>query len=228
MRRVVVNVATGSYVRGQERLRQAVESQADFLSWADVMPPGSPSHTDVPYAFKAWAILRALDAGHETILWADSSMLPISPLGPLFERIEAEGYWISRNGWMNHQWTADDAYSLLYPGISTEQAREQNRQVEHVVATAFGLSANGLGRKIFDQYLMHARDGSFRGPWKNGPVAARQAPCGPTECLGHRHDQTALSVIAWRSGCVLTNPPQVFAYRGGETAETILVADGSY
>jgi len=48
---------------------------------------------------------------------------------------------------------------------------------------------------------------------------------------GHRHDQTAASVIAWRLGFELTNPPNIFAYgRAGEAHDerTILLADGSY
>ena len=61
-------------------------------------------------------------------------------------------------------------------------------------------------------------------PWRNTP----ETPCGDAGVLGHRHDQTALSVIAWQQGLKLTNPPEIFAYKGCETAETILIADGAY
>jgi hypothetical protein len=189
------------------------------------MPPGSPSHRDVPYAFKAHAIKQALDRGADLILWADSSILPIRSLEPLWQRIEAEGYWISRNGWKNSEWTADSAYPLL--GVT----REENDQIPHVVATSFGLNLrHETGRRMFERYLELANNGAFRGPWTNGPqsVDGRRGPCGPASTRGHRHDQTALSVIAWREGCVLTDPPSVFAYRGGETEQTILVADSSY
>ena len=65
----------------------------------------------------------------------------------------------------------------------------------------------------------------------NGRHEKRMAPCGipgPLDVLGHRHDQTALSVIAWRLGCVLDAPPDTFAYKGGENEKTILIADGAY
>jgi hypothetical protein len=46
--------------------------------------------------------------------------------------------------------------------------------------------------------------------------------------LGHRWDQTVASVLAWRLGMTFTDPPKFFAYKGAETAETLLVADGAY
>ena len=55
--------------------------------------------------------------------------------------------------------------------------------------------------------------------------AGVEPPQGP-DVLGHRHDQTALSVIAWRLGVQLTNCPRWFSYAGGETEETCLIAKG--
>ena len=55
--------------------------------------------------------------------------------------------------------------------------------------------------------------------------------------LGHRHDQTAASVIAWRLRMKLTDPPIPFAYARtrddgtvhieDQDERTILMADGS-
>lgn len=224
MNRYILNVATGPFVRGQQRLL-ANSQGAQWLAWTNQMPPGSPSHRDVPYAFKAHAIQQAAQRGADLILWADASILPIRSLEPLWQRIETDGYWIGRNGWKNSQWTADSAYPLL--GIS----REENELVPHVVAGTFGLNLRSeIGQRIFSQYLQYAVNGAFKGPWKNGPrsIDGMSGPCGPATTLGHRHDQTALSVVAWRVGCVLTNPPDVFSYRGGETEQTILVADSNY
>lgn len=213
----IVNVATGDhYVKGQKRL---LASGVPVLAWTNVLPAGSPPHSQVPYAFKAFALQDAAARGNSLLLWADASILPIAPLGPLFERIARDGYWLSRNGWMNSEWTADAAYADL--GIS----REDNASVPHVVATTFGLSTNhSMGRAILAEYLRLAKTKAFCGPWRNCP----QTPCGGPEVLGHRHDQTALSVIAWKLSLKLTNPPEIFAYKGGETDETILLAAGDY
>lgn len=218
MRGCVVNVATGRFVKGQQRLLAAVAGHA-FAWWCGVLPAGSPEHRDVPYAFKAHALAAAAEGGERLLLWADACIVPAAPLEPLFERIARDGYWISRNGWMNAQWTADSAYADLC--IS----REENARVPHVVATAFGVSMDHpIGRALLDEYLRLAKTRAFCGPWRNTP----ETPCGDASVLGHRHDQTALSVIAWRLQLKLTDPPQIFAYKGGETADTVLIADGAY
>lgn len=220
MKGMVVNVATGPhYIKGQQRLTAKVGSGAHVLAWTDNLPEGSPSHAEVPYAFKAFALQDAAARGNSLLLWADSSILPIAPLGPLFDRIYEQGYWISRNGWMNSEWTADSAYADL--GVD----RQENETIPHVVGTAFGINVHHpKGRTILDEYLRLAKTQAFCGAWRNCP----DTPCGPAGVLGHRHDQTALSVIAWQLGLELTNPPDIFAYKGGEVASTILLADGDY
>lgn len=234
MKRFVVNVSTGRYVGGARRLQSAVTQfspDTAVLSWLDEMPPGSPSHRDIPYGFKAHAMNQAVKAGADAVLWADASILPIRMLDGLWTQIERDGYWICRNGWMNSEWTCDAAYTDL--GVT----REENARIPHVVATSFGVSMkHETGKRIFDEYLRLAQTRAFCGPWMNSKHAdyasmlinGRCAPCGPANVRGHRHDQTALSLIAWRNACTLTDPPQVFAYRGGETERTVLVADSTY
>lgn len=228
-KRCIVNVATGRFVKGQQRLIMNRHTlQCPVLCWTDVMPPKSPSHLDVPFAFKAWAIAAAIERGCTSILWADACILPISPLEPLWERIEQDGYWISRNGWTNAEWTAENVRWKL--GVT----QEENEQIPHVVATSFGLCVDKpVGKNIFEEYLSLAQNGSFCGPWwnSNHPEYSTRAgahPCGGSKVRGHRHDQTALSVIAHKQGCKLTDPPHIFAYAGGQVEGTILLADGAY
>lgn len=236
MTRSIVNVATHAYTLGQDRL-----AKSEFLIgcstvfFRDELPPESPSHHEKPYAFKAHALAHAARNGATTLLWADACILPIQPLDSLWEKIEEEGAWISRNGWKNAEWTPDSAYADL--AIS----REENWEIPHVVATAFGVSLNHpAGKAIFDEYLRLAQTDAFKGPWynRNHPEYRRYPtfymgkrwcePCGPENVRGARHDQAVLSVLAWRNSVTLTDPPNVFAYSGGKTENTILVADGSY
>lgn len=209
MNRCIVNVATQRFVPGQNRLRKAFDEAV--LVWTNTYPPGSPQHHEMPYAFKAWALRAARDVGYDLVLWADSCIVPHGDIEPLWERIEERGYWISNNGFMNNEWTCKDAYPLL--GVT----EEENKRIPHVVATTFGLNLKSdIGRKAFNEYFRLAQNGSFRGPWTGGVG------------VQHRHDQSALSVIAYRLGMELTDPPAWFSYRGGETAETRLIADGAY
>jgi hypothetical protein len=260
--RAIVNVATGHYVRGQERLTEWCSAHdVEYFNWRDQLPAGSPKHQDVPYAFKAFALRSAQAGGARTLLWADACILPIKPLEPLWERIERDGYWISSQsgpepdqGYTNYEWTADAAYPdlfkpdlLTHPDLKEADLIQQsfvirlvNRTIPHVVATTFGISLDHpTGRAILDEYFrLASTTKAFCGPWinRNGAEAAfpdsmpagQSAPCGPPDVRGHRHDQTALSVIAWRLGCKLTRWPEVFAYRGHEDERTILCADARY
>lgn len=246
MSRAIVNVATGRYLKGQERLVQQFGA-ADHKVYAyKKMPLQCPDHAARPYVFKAYALNWAALDGFSSLLWCDACIVPgPRPLSDLWEKIERDGYWIARNGWMNYEWTADSAYPDLFPenydqwpNAALELSRGMNRLIPHVVATAFGISlAHPKGKAILDEYYRLASEtNAFCGPWINSNYVQqqgirdnpRQAYCGPSDVRGHRHDQTALSVIAWRLGCTLSDCPEWFSYKGGETQATCLIADGSY
>lgn len=252
MSRCIVNVATGPhYLKGQDRLRARLASpDVCIRSWRDCLPVGSPSHQDAPYAFKAFALEEARNQGYDTLLWCDASIIPGQrPLTDLWEKIEREGIWFSRNGYSNYEWTADAAYPDLFnvDEIPTredgpswlDEARDVNRQIEHVVAGAFGISLkHEIGRAFLAEYLRLAQTKAFCGPWINSNHGipanpayqnpARCRPCGPSDVRGHRHDQTAASMICWRLGVQLTNPPEWIAYKGRTHAESCLIMDGAY
>lgn len=250
MSRVVVNVAIGfrmgqKYINGQNRLRQQMMLE-ETRFYTNGLPANCPTHQAVPYAFKAYALKEAAGFG-STLLWCDCSIvLGARPLVDLWEKIEREGYWISRSGWNNYEWTAASAYLELFPefvnrGVSMfdlEQVRERNKSIEHVTATAFGISLkSAIGQAFLAEYFrLASQTKAFCGPTTNSSFpgaqwsgdAARCAYCGPADVRGHRHDQTAASVIAWRLGMKLSDPPEWFAYQGGETERTCLVADGRF
>ena len=102
MRRAVVNVGTGDvYRRGQEALRKSIEKfgNCDFVSWTDPLPEDWPSHEDIPYAMKAFA-LREAAKDHDILIWADSAVVAIRSMEPLWEKIERDGAFVPLNGWL--------------------------------------------------------------------------------------------------------------------------------
>ena len=223
MRRLIVNVAFGEhYLKGQRRLQAACDALKEPLVTHSGLMRGWPSHAQKPYAFKACA-LALHSASTDLIMWMDAAVKPVRPLEPLWERIEREGYWFAENAWNNYQWTADSAYPDLFPNSFTdtedgnmcfdlEQARGFNKEIPQVMACAFGLNLrNEIGNAFLLDYMHLAMTDAFRGPWwnSNNPVnrgkdPAKCAPCGPPDVIGHRHDQTAASVIAWRLDMKLT------------------------
>lgn len=222
MKRVIVNVSTGRYAIGAKRMASALNDLADgdYLNqWIDKLPPGSPSHEDTPYAFKAYALRCVWDEA-DMVLWLDASIVPVRTLGPLWSLIAKQGYWFSSNeSWNNGQWCSDAALPLF--GITRPEAFRQR----HVVSGAFGLNLRSkTGSAFLGEFIRFASNGAFRGPWRND----RREASSDSRVLGHRHDQTAASVIAHRLKMKLTDAPDWFAYRGGETEQTVLVADGAY
>jgi hypothetical protein len=233
MNRAVVNVSDGHYHRGQVRLLLALDEFDPFsrrFFWSEI-PKSWPKHTEKPYAFKAYALDWANEFA-DVLLWCDSSVYPIRSMEPLWEKIERDGVWIGLNGWTNYEWTADSAYADLFPGTPIEEARAVSKTFPHAIATAFGLNVKSkIGRALFDEYYRLADTNAFCGPWSNAnyPGAIQHpsiSPCGAADVRGHRHDQTALSVIAWRLGIELTPCPEFFSYAPG-TEKTILLCEGA-
>ena len=250
MRRAVVCVATTPmHQKGMARLElsKLIFLDSEFMAW-DREPFGCPPHKERPYAFKAYAMECGLRNGADLILYCDSSIVPIRSMEPLWEQIERDGYLIINNGFSNYTWTADSAYKHLFPSHTLEDARELNKNIPHVVAGVIGLNLRSeIGAAFLKEYYRLASEtDAFCGPWTNanaGPTpmvrydGVRCAPCGPPDVLGHRHDQSAASVIAWRLGMKLTDPPIPFAYARtredgtvhseDQDQRTILMADGS-
>lgn len=217
MSRCVFSVATNQFVKGQDRLAAKLEALGERRQfWRGSLPLGSPSHQVNPYGFKAHALTSAycLRSRPTTLLWCDSCILPIRPLGPVWEKIERDGYFFIRNGFENYQWTANSTYPILFPvehaaswsikGVEQPPgalARATNRTIQHVVGGCFGLSLlHPKGREFLSEFQRLCDAGAFVGPWTGGIG------------VQHRHDQTASSVIAWRLGMKLTDAPEIFAY----------------
>jgi hypothetical protein len=125
----------------------------------------------------------------------------------------------------------------LFPNIHIEDAMELNRTLPHVSSAAFGFSLrHPAGQLAFQDFCDLANTDAFCGPWanSNGPDRDRYqldylrdlyptAPCGPADVRGHRHDQTALSVIAWRFGLELDTTLYAHANGTPEPGEKVIL-----
>jgi hypothetical protein len=248
-KRAVVSVSTTPYfARGQQRLQAGLDQfgACEFL-YLTKLPADSPTHEAVPFGFKYHALYPWRDK-FDALIWADCSILPVRSFEPLWQHIEQYGAAIVNGGWSNYEWTADSAYKDLFAAERDAGAwdrrmesdeycmRSLNREIKHVVGGFFGLSMkHPVGRAILEEMYRLAQTRAFCGPIANlnhkDCPTSHATVCGPPDVRGHRHDQTALSVVAWRHGVQLVDPPTFLVYGKPEMAtdeRTVVVADGSY
>ena len=206
--RCIVSVATGAYVPRQERLMESLRSAGyrdAVIRWTNELPPGSPSHEDVPYGFKVFAIQEAFRRGHTSILWLDSPSLATAPLDGLFERIEREGHLLLAGNEFLGNWASDDclrAFGLL---------RDRAMNLKLMNGTFIGVDLrNARTLDWFQQWSDAGRRGLFAGPYlsPDAPAEIRDRKPGKSvgfvstdsRCWGHRHDEAVGSCLAWRLG----------------------------
>jgi len=218
----VVDFASGWFSKGQQRIRETFIEQGydgDFLFYNDTEQiEGCPSHAKAPYAFKAHAMKVAQKKGYRFILWIDSSVFAVKPVKPIFDQIERDGYLLLNGGWNTGQWCSDAALVTL--GITREEAFK----IPHMMACVIGLDLNNArANQFFDRYFELSNDGiTFIGAWTN----ANHEVSDDDRVKGHRHDQTAASVIATKLGMKFANNLLVYDDTGNsiipETAIFVL------
>ena len=222
--RVVLNFANnvGRYIQMQNRLKQSLERvgfDGDVLTWnhEEHISGDCPYHKSedlnlhaqgrvVPYAFKAYAIKKAIDMGYETIIWMDSAVYASKDITPFINQIEKDGYIFFDNvGFSVGDYTSDKCLSKF--GWSRDKAF----QSKMIMACVMGINTKSKEAiAFFNQYYEAAKDGvSYPGSWHNhnGEVSD------DLRVQGHRHDQSVASIIIEDMGLKITNGQEThFAY----------------
>jgi hypothetical protein len=164
----------------------------DAMVWKNEFPPDSPTHKEVPYAFKPFAIRAAALAGYTKILWMDSKCYILDKIVPVEKALEEDGYWFLEDGGSVGEWCSDSVLPLL--GIT----REEGLKMKVIAAKHFALNfEHKIARDFFDAYLGYATDDdgkAYIGPWTN----ENQEASTDERVQGHRHDQTCASMIVNR------------------------------
>lgn len=216
----VCNVACGHwYPKGQARLAASLAQhlpEAERFFWCDSVPPGALTHQQRPYNYKTWACMEAADAGADIVVWLDCSMWLTRRPDALVRNAAAHGAAVHHCGWTVGHWSTDRSLQVM--GLTRDQAFGMPMCLSGIVA--FDL------RTAVGQCLLQAwhgwscTPGVFEGAWKNdGTVSA------DNRVLGHRHDQTALSVEVHRHRVpIQSGPASGFAYDSPEAAADLRVA----
>lgn len=218
MRRCVISVAVGgNYGKCLQRQIDSMAKYADevdHIVWHDEYPVGSPTHQDMPYAFKSFAFLYAITMKYDSIIWMDSAVWVQGDLMKLFAIVENNDYLIFRNGWNQANWSTDDQLKAFWV------TRDEAEGMPHPMACVIGVSLHNFPYQdwIFDYiHKWHLFGGEYSNA--NGEITSDM------RCLGSRHDQTVLGFIANQHKLQLTHPKSLISYDIADS-EALLLTQG--
>lgn len=199
MKTAIVTCAWGpTYEKGFTRLQNSL---ADFGGVDLVRGDAGDGHATLPYAFKHRALREVERLGYDAAIWCDSNAHWQHHPERMIQRIKRQGYWICTLGWNVGQWCTDEALPKL------DITREQAWKIDMVCAAVYGLRFDRPQAQEVLKYLEDHED-AMPGPWTNDNNGASA-----TEgVMGHRHDQTVLSVAAKKVGLEIDRPPCLLAY----------------
>jgi hypothetical protein len=210
-------------------------SDVQIRAWINTLPPGAPSAADCTdnevcywgYCAKPFAFKAIKDQGADIGLLLDASFVPIANIQPLIDYVAQRGYYMAPDGFKVGQWMSDKMLQTLC--LDREETLGWNGCQSGCVGIDFRKSSN---RHFVDNWASlwplfaghHSNDKAATQKWsyKNvGPVSD------DPRVLGHRHDQSALAVVAKRFGMDdYVNQPRFSSHEGGQNRETVLVCRG--
>lgn len=192
-RSVIVNFAdpVGWYPDGQARFVSSMRQQGfhgDACLFSSTQSLKCPTHAEVPYAFKVYAIREMRARGFDTVFYGDASIYAVREVTPVFEHIRVYGYYLETTEHNLGTWCSDAALAQM--DIDREAAFHIPTLVAGCIGFDFRLPVANI---LLDTWFAYAMDGrTFQGSWTN---EHRQVSADP-RVRGHRHDQSALSGIA--------------------------------
>ncbi len=153
--------------------------------------PNCPSHDEVRYGFKAYAIEQAMKDGYDTIIWLDSVVQAIGSLQPFIDEINRSGGVFFNNiDYPLKDWVNDDCLGIY--GLT----RKDIENTKQIMACCFGVNVKtGFGNQLMRGYIEGAKNGAFNGDWGD-----------------HRHDQSVISLLLNNDARIVTGHETFFIY----------------
>jgi len=166
----------------------------DLITWGKDYPAGSPLHEKSPAGFKPFCFLEAYQKGYRLIMWMDASIKIKKPIDELFDVIKKEGYLLFYESHSAGEYCSDEALEKL--GIT----RTESFSLPSCWSCVLGLNLNNkTALQFLHTWKERALDGTFVGPkWAGRYGWPRISQ--DIRVHGHRYDQTAASVIAYKLG----------------------------
>lgn len=198
----------GWHYRGVARMIQAFgEKSPGCVVSAELLPKAvdaDPVWDYCGYSCKPWALDKSLSMlfPPDILIWLDASVYPVKSIQPLLDHIRRVGYYLQPTGFKIGNWVSDDM--LRYFGLSRDEAMGWDEAASGVVGLDCKIPRN---RKLIRDWC--AAEPFFAGAHSND----KAAPDGrkyhyrnvghvsdDPRCWGHRHDQSALAILAHQAG----------------------------
>ncbi len=213
MQKVVVSFADGcgNYAKAMMRLELSLKQvgfDGHFKGINDYGHIQSPHHKEVPYAFKALSIKKAIEEMGNTglLLWCDSVIYATKTVEPIFNHIKEHGYLFFDNvGFSLSEFTSDACLAKF------NIDRNFGYNIPMIAACVMGFNLdNPKTQEFLKQYIDSALDGiSYHGDWHNDKLQVSN----DMRCRGTRHDQSVASCLIHNLGMEIVNPQDTyFAY----------------
>lgn len=208
MRIAVVSFAddrTERYRNGLIRAENSIKTynpEIDYIGYKSFDEIKSPTHDEVPYGFKAYAIQDAKNKGYDIVLWFDSIVYATKNINEVINHIINNGYVFFQNyGYSIADYTSDKCLEIM------DISREEAKKFHMIMACCMGFNFNyNPINLLFDEYFNHTKTGAFIGPWinKNNELS------NDIECKGHRHDQSVISILIKKYNLNIINGNETF------------------
>lgn len=211
MKKAIVTFANNEerYLKGVKRQEQSLKDigfDGDYFCFKSFDEIWCPSHEDVPYAFKPYAIDKVRQIGYDIVLWMDSPVYATKDLTGIFKHIEANGYLFFDNiGFTVGDYTSDKCLDLF------NITRDKAFKTQMIMACVMGFNFNkNTTISFFNKYKELADiEGYYEGDWKNDNKQVSK----DERVKGHRHDQSVASILINQMGLNITHPHSTyFAY----------------
>jgi len=235
MKVTLCTVAVGGwYARGVARLIDSLHRHApgyELQAHVNVLPFGAPANVIEDgydysgYTAKPFALAAARNSGADIAVLCDAAFFCLRDIGPLVDHIARNGYYLCRNGNQVGHWSSDRCLERM------NVSRAEAFGIEEVSSYCVGLNfSDGRCTELLYRWCGYAADRlTFPGPHTAPHCDGRNRGFVSTDMSvrGHRHDQTALSIVAHRLGLnQLSERPLFTAYKGHESEGTVLVNEG--
>lgn len=200
------------YILAGKRQKESLQAinfpMENYFQFRNFQEINSPDHSEIPYAFKPYAINEIKKKGFEIVVWMDSPIYAIKEINKFIDYIRLNGFIFFDNiGFTIADFTSDECLNNF------SITREDSFKHPMIMACLMGFNfKNEKSTKLFNNYFNVTNiKGCYEGDWTNEANQVSK----DNRVKGHRHDQSVMSILLAKEKIKPLHPHSTFfAYFG--------------